>query len=122
MFSRPISTTAGGAPPVAPARLEVPFRSLYPWVFVVAALDVMMTCAVLEAGGVEMNPIADYVLQRAGSFGLLLQKLACLLVVLAAIELLSMRRARLARMLAVVWTAAWTFPPLFALLQIWQWI
>ena len=120
MLTRPVETWVADDRQRWSAKISLSFLDLYFWVAVVAVLDVLVTWFILELGGSELNPIADYMIQRAGFLGISLLKIGSLFVVLMAVELLSQRRLRLARRLTVFWLAMWTFPPLFGAMQLWQ--
>lgn len=80
-------------------RLRYP--QLWVWLLTFAALDVVVTSAVLRIGGSELNVIALAVIEGAGLAGMVLLKLAGTLTVLTIGEYVARTRATLARRLLV---------------------
>ncbi len=82
-------------------RREMPNpQPLYPWIMLVGLLDVFLTARILDLGGIEVNAIANHVLERAGVPGLLVLKLTSFLIVVAICEFIASRGDRRAVQLA----------------------
>lgn len=58
----------------------------YTWLVFLSALDVMMTWIVLHAGGREVNPIAQFVIERGDIWGVVLFKFAIAVLAILACE------------------------------------
>lgn len=85
------------------------YSSLYPWLLLVAALDIIFTRAVLGAGGIELNPTAAWVIERADVAGMIVFKFLTIVVFVLACEAIGKRSEKLGRYLtdaAIAVTAA----------------
>lgn len=76
------------------------YPRIYPWYLLLAALDVMLTWVVLSMGGIELNSIAAWVIDRHDVTGMVLLKFATVLFVLYACERIGRERDHLGRRLA----------------------
>ncbi len=80
-------------------------RALYPncyaWFVFFASLDVMFTRMVLYLGGVEVNGVADAVIQSHGLLGMIALKFVAVVVVLAICQWIGQQNWKLGR--RVVW-------------------
>lgn len=83
-----------------------------------AGLDVALTAWILALGGVELNGLADRVLQRFGTPGLAGYKVLTVLVVLSCVALVWQRSAVSGRRLAEWAVALSLFPIVVALVQL----
>lgn len=73
---------------------------LYPWLLLLALLDVFFTSHILNFGGIEVNAIADRILQRSGVLGLLVFKISSIVLVVLICEYIARRGDRRATRLA----------------------
>lgn len=121
-----------GAPPTdasSPRRVGLGQAVLYPkvyvWYIFLAALDIMFTYLIihpdlfvkgfdpdqkddllgLEPRGGEVNPLADWIIQRWGLPGMVVFKLGIVLLVIGVCEIVGRRKDRLGRTLAT-WAVA----------------
>lgn len=76
------------------------YPAMYPWLVLVASLDVMLTWVCLSLGGMEFNPIAARFIDVGGLAGALLLKFTCVIVVVCVCEIVGRQRELLARRLA----------------------
>ena len=83
-----------------------------------AGLDVALTAWILALGGVEVNALADRVLQRFGTPGLAGYKVLTVLVVLSCVALVWQRSASRGRRLAEWAVVLSLFPIVVALVQL----
>lgn len=86
------------------------FQRLYVAIAIVALTDVVLTTRILQLGGVELNHIANAVLQQMGVVGLAMLKLLSVLVVILCCQLIARRDDRKAARLAE-WGVALNFFP-----------
>ena len=86
------------------------YPRLYPWYAAMAMLDVLITGVTLEVGGYEANGLAARILELAGILGLLVFKLASVVLVIAICEVVGRRKEPTARRLAE-WAVAITAIP-----------
>lgn len=70
------------------------YPRVYPWLILMAALDVMVTWIVLAAGGMELNALAARVIDAAGLPGMIAYKFSCIGLVLILCEAVGRHRAR----------------------------
>jgi Na+/proline symporter len=85
------------------------FQNLYTWLVLMATLDLLMTAAVLAAGGWEVNSVAAYVMHRFGLVGIVWYKFGLVALIILLCETVGRRSARagwILGTLAVVLTAA----------------
>lgn len=68
-------------------------QAKYVWFVFLSALDIIVTAAILSLDGVELNGLADAVIQHTGSWGLIGYKFALVLFVIINCEIISRRRA-----------------------------
>ena len=67
------------------------FPQRYLWFIVFSALDVLLTFVILQLGGREANPVADWVLQTLGIAGMTVFKFALVSLVIVLIEIVGRR-------------------------------
>ncbi|MFG0284769.1 MAG: DUF5658 family protein [Phycisphaerales bacterium JB039] len=65
---------------------QVRFGQIYPWYLLVAAMDILVTWAVLATGGSEFNAVAAWAWDAAGVTGLTMLKFATVVVVVLICE------------------------------------
>jgi hypothetical protein len=98
--------TPSPAPPGDPAAGAAPLgrTTLYPRVYLcfvfLAALDVIITLAILHLGGHELNALADWVIQRYDVPGVVVYKFGLVVVVVLLCEIIGRRRPRRGQLLA----------------------
>ena len=63
----------------------------YVWVVLLSALDAMLTFVILQLGGMEANPIADFVLQTLGIGGMTIYKFVLITFVILLCEYVGRR-------------------------------
>jgi len=109
--------------PSSPAASELPLSAgarfwrrpaLYPdvyvWYVLFSALDIMMTWIILHLDGVELNVLADWVIELGGLPAMVFYKFVLVMLVVAICEVVGRRRERLGRRLAK-WSVAITVIP-----------
>jgi hypothetical protein len=84
-----------------PVGVRVQLPEWHAWYVLVAALDVVVTACVLALGGVEANPLADWILTHAGIPGLVVLKFASVALVVSVCEFIAVRKLGVARSLAM---------------------
>lgn len=94
------------------------YPGMYPWLVLVASLDVMLTWVCLTLGGMEFNPIAARFIDAGGLGGAVLLKFTCVTVVVLVCEFVGRRREGLARGLANASIALNSVPVTAALVQL----
>lgn len=94
------------------------FPNLYVWFVFLSSLDILFTSIVLTLGGIEANPLVDWVLVRWGLVGIVAYKFTIVMFVVSMCEIVGRRRARAGRRLAE-WTVAIAAIPVYlAVLQL----
>lgn len=91
--------------PNRPGFINVPMRypNEYVWLVFVSAMDLIMTWIILvHHGGYESNPIADFMIIRFGSTGLILFKFAIVMFVIIICEIVGRHSEGRGRWLARV--------------------
>lgn len=91
-------------------RQAVLHPDLYIWYVLFASMDLMLTWKILKLDGYEVNPLADWVLQKYDMPGLVLYKYALVIVVVTVIEFVGRAKPSVGRRLAE-WSVAITFIP-----------
>ncbi len=94
------------------------YPHVYPWLVLVASLDVMLTWVCLSLGGAEFNPIADRFISAGGIAGALFLKFSCLVIVVLVCEAVGRRRAEVGRRLGSWAVALNSLPVTAALTQL----
>lgn len=88
----------------------------YAWLVLVGMLDVMLTNFVLnQLGGSEANPVAQWFIDRFDVAGLIILKVATLVVVVLICEFVGTRNCSKGKRLAEWSIAISAFPVVFAL-------
>ncbi|MDX9912029.1 MAG: DUF5658 family protein [Phycisphaerales bacterium] len=108
--SGPILEQSGREATDLPPLRSLLYPRLYPWYALMALLDVLVTSVTLRVGGYEANGLAAQILEFAGILGLLVFKLASVVLVIAICEVVGRRREPTARRLAE-WAVAITAIP-----------
>ncbi len=100
---KPGHATGQSTSPPPKWKWTVPVRhpNLYLWLLFVAVLDVIFTRVVLFFGGKEINPVADFVIDNWGRFGMALFKMAITAFVIVVCEFIATRSIRISRRLAL---------------------
>lgn len=104
--------------PVHALTRPVLYPGMYPWLVLVASLDVMLTWVCLMLGGIEFNPIAARFIDAGGLVGALILKFTCVVIVVFVCEFVGRRRAGLARGLANASIVMNSLPVTAALVQL----
>ena len=89
---------------------QMRYQDAYVWFVFVSALDITLTWVILQSGGVEVNPIADAVIQTFGLQGMVAFKFALVIFVIIMCEWLGRRSDRQGRKIAE-WAVAITSIP-----------
>lgn len=115
-----MSTVTPGMTSPAAARWhgmpEMRYQNLYVWNVLVAALDVMLTIAVIYGhGGYEVNPIAAAVIAHMGIPGAVGLKFGIILLVIIICEVVGRRDDRAGRGLAQAALAINSVPVVYTL-------
>lgn len=98
------------------------YPAMYPWLILIASMDVMMTWVCLWLGGTEFNPLAAVIIESAGLTGALLLKFTVVILVILVCEFVGRRDEKVARRLGSVSIALNCFPVAAAFLQIGMYI
>ncbi len=99
-------------------RAAAAFPDQYAWLVFVSAMDLMLTWLILQLGGREVNPVADWILAAAGHGGLVVFKFAVVVFVILVCEFIARRQWRTARELAWVAVIISALPVVAALAQL----
>lgn len=96
--------------------VPVCYPSAYVWFVFFSALDIMLTCIILNLeGGKEVNPIAAAVIEYADLWGIVIFKFSLVILVVFIAEFIGRRNDRLGRRIAE-WSVAITcIPVVFSL-------
>jgi hypothetical protein len=94
------------------------YPRLYPWLLLVAALDVMLTWVILELGGEEVNAVARAAIEWGGLPGMLLLKFCGIVVVIVACEVAGRRKNSSGLRLAGAATAITCIPVVLSVFMI----
>lgn len=108
--SRPVSLPPGSQKPHLDRRPFLRRPALYPvlytWYVFVSALDILFTWRILRANGVEVNVLANWVIDQHDIRGLVVFKFLTVVVVILICEVVGRRRhetgAKLARWAVVL--------------------
>lgn len=98
-------------------RKPVLYPNLYHCYLAACALDILFTSIILTLGGMELNTVADRVLQAWGLPGMILFKLATIALVLLICEYVGRQKPETGRCLAVASIVISAFPVAVALTQ-----
>ncbi len=75
------------------------FQNAYVWLVFVSSLDVLFTWIVLFHHGLEVNPLANLMIQKYGGSGLVACKFLLVSFVILLCEIITRRDARAGRLL-----------------------
>ncbi len=89
---------------------EMRYQNAYLWFIFVSSLDIILTWVILRKGGVEVNPIAELVIDSWGLPGAIGFKFALMLFVIISCEIVGRTRDALARKLILVGILISSFP------------
>jgi len=76
------------------------YPNAYMWFVFLSAMDVMVTTSILYLGGREVNPIADAVIQRFGTPGMVVYKFIIVAVIVIICEFVGRRKRGAGRVIA----------------------
>ncbi len=91
------------------------YQSEYVWLVFVSSLDIMLTWAILQQGGEEVNPVADLVIAMWGLHGAIAFKFALMLFVIVSCEIIGRKSDRAGFRLAIVAVGISAFPVVYSL-------
>jgi hypothetical protein len=91
------------------------YPNLYVWFVFVSALDIMLTWAILERGGTEVNPIAREVIDIWELPGAIVFKFSLMLFVIVVCEAAGRKSDRMGRGLAYLAVAISSVPVAYSL-------
>jgi len=94
---------------------EMRYQNAYVWFIFVSSLDIMLTWVILRKGGVEVNPVAEQVINSWGLPGAIGFKFALMLFVIIACEIVGRTRDALARKLITRGILISSFPVVWSL-------
>ena len=86
------------------------YRNTYIWFMVLSACDVLLTWTILQAGGVEMNPLAKDVIEQFGTQGIVIYKFLMVTVVICLCEAIGQKHHRIGRWVATLGVCLTTVP------------
>ncbi len=81
---------------------EMRYQSGYVWFVFVSSLDIMLTWLILKKGGVELNPVAELVIDSWGLPGAIGFKFALTLFVILACEITGRHKDHIGRNLIII--------------------
>ena len=81
---------------------EMRYQSGYVWFVFVSSLDIMLTWLILKKGGVELNPVAELVIDSWGLPGAIGFKFALTLFVIIACEITGRHKDHIGRNLIII--------------------
>ena len=108
-----MSNTTREPPDDHPELTDVPemrYQNAYLWFIFVSSLDIILTWVILRKGGVEVNPIAELVIDSWGLPGAIGFKFALMLFVIISCEIVGRTRDALARKLIILGILISSFP------------
>ncbi len=91
------------------------YQSAYLWFVFVSSLDIMLTWAILQRDGTEVNPLAARVIEMWGLPGAIGFKFSLMLFVILVCEWVGRLRDPLARKLVVTATVVSAMPVIWSL-------
>ena len=94
---------------------EMRYQNAYLWFIFVSSLDIILTWVILRKGGVEVNPIAELVIDSWGLPGAIGFKFALMLFVIISCEIVGRTRDALARKLIILGILISSFPVVWSL-------
>lgn len=94
------------------------YPHVYVWYVFLASLDIMLTWIILHLEGVELNFVADRVIERWGLPGLTAFKFGLVMLVVCICEIVGRRRDRTGRKLAEWAVAVTTIPVVLSFVQL----
>ena len=97
-------------------RTHVRYPNLYAWLVLVSSLDVMLTWTILHVGGLEANPLARAIVERFGLPGMVLFKMAIVVLAIVIGEEIGRRDVALGRRYVCYAIALSATPVVLALL------
>lgn len=109
------SSAVAVARPLSLAAPEMRYQSEYVWLVFVSSLDIMLTWAILQQGGEEVNPVADLVIAMWGLHGAIAFKFALMLFVIVSCEIIGRKSDRAGFRLAIVAVGISAFPVVYSL-------
>lgn len=104
-------------------RPAVLYPNLYVWYIFAASLDVMMTYAfIYKLGGIEMNRVADLLVDRFEHWGLIGLKFSTVILVVLICEIVGRRSFKTGRRLAVAAIIVSAFPVGYGIVALLAWM
>ena len=97
-------------------KLQVHFPDEYAWFVLVSSMDLMFTWLILNLGGREANPLANWVYLGLGFNGLVILKYSIVVLVIIICEIVARLREPTGRLLARIAIAISAFPSFWAML------
>src|SRR5688500_9175108 len=91
------------------------YPNSYVWFVFFSSLDVMLTWAILNRAGREVNPVAHLVIEEWGLPGAIAFKFSLMLVVVTVCEEVGRKRDRVAGVLARIAVGVSAFPVVYSL-------
>lgn len=91
------------------------YPNAYTWLLLVSALDIMLTWVILYKGGLEVNPAANFVIDKYGLEGMIIYKFVLILFFIALCEIVGTLRRSTGQLLARVSVAIGAFPVVWSL-------
>ena len=113
-----MSNTTRESPDDHPELTDVPemrYQNAYLWFILVSSLDIILTWVILRKGGVEVNPIAEQVIDSWCLPGAIGFKFALMLFVIISCEIVGRTRDALARKLIMLGILISSFPVVWSL-------
>ncbi len=90
------------------------YPDAYLWLVLVASLDIMLTWAILERNGTEINPVARFFIDTWGLLGAILFKFSITIFVVIICEIVGRPRPMTGRWLSRVAVAISAMPPVYS--------
>ena len=91
------------------------YPNAYTWLLLMSSLDVMLTWVILFKEGQEVNPIANYVIDKWGLEGMIVYKFTLILFFITVCEIVGTLRRSTGLLLSRVSVAIAAFPVVWSL-------
>lgn len=98
-------------------RTPLTYPNTYTWLLLVSTLDILLTYVVLTLGGVEVNPVANWLLTHLDWYGLMLLKFTIVLFFIGICEAVARHDKPKGQRLAIYGIALTCVPLISVLLQ-----
>ncbi|MFW6060052.1 MAG: DUF5658 family protein [Phycisphaeraceae bacterium] len=94
------------------------YPDAYLWLVLVSTLDIFLTTAILALGGAEVNPLANFILVKAGLPGIVFFKYGAVALVICICEYIARQRPNVGRHLSRFAVAISAVPVVAGMVQL----